>query len=154
MSNVLINWEIDGLDPFALRLEKMAYNAINTSPALKEVGEMWVGWIEEQFETQGVRFLGHKWTKLARDTQLRRKAAGPILIEDANLLLEVTNPDNVSWGDDEVVLEIADDQAKYGGFHQTGTGRMPERPIFLLNEHDARRSLDVVEEWLFEPFSI
>lgn len=147
--NVAISWTIVGADLFAARLDLLAYKGMNASPALQEVGETWVQWIEEQFETQGARFLGHKWARLAPATISRRKATGPILIDKANLLLEATDVGNVKSNDSEVVIEIADDQAEYGGYHQTGTTRMPARPILELGPIDIDRSVNIVEEFLF-----
>jgi phage gpG-like protein len=144
MPDVRVDWVIVGVDEFADILENLADRGQNLSPATQKVGEMWQEWIEEQFETQGVRFLGHRWTKLSNET-IRRKKSTTILIESSNLLLETTDPGNIHADDDGVTFII---EVDYGHFHQTGTDRMPQREILHLSPLDVKRSIDVVEDYL------
>lgn len=147
MAQVGIDWVIVGVDEFADILENLADRSQNLSPATEKVGEMWQEWIEEQFESQGVRFLGHKWEKLSNET-IRRKKSTTILIESSDLLLETTDPSNIHADDDGVTFTVEEGVERYGGFHQTGTERMPQREILHLGPEDIKRSVSVVEDWL------
>lgn len=146
---VSIDWEIVGVDEFADDLEDLSWRGLNPEPAMRKVGELWQGWIEEQFDTQGVRFLGHKWAKLSNET-IRRKKSTTILIETATLLLEATDPDNIHTEDDGVTFEMSSGPARYGGFHQTGTERMPQREIIHFGPIDRERSVSIVEQYILD----
>jgi len=157
---VEIDWEIFGVDEFADELENLGWRALNLAPAMHKVGEMWQEWIEEQFATQGVRFLGHKWTKLAPAT-ISKKRSTTILIESSDLLIEMTDPDNIRADNDSVTFSVSEGPARYGAFHQTGASRriggaeggewsMPARPILHFGPIDNQRSVDVIEDWVIE----
>lgn len=160
---VEIDWTVTGEEFFERRLRQISRRARTMEPVLAKIGEQWIAWIEEQFESQGVRFLGHKWKKLALATIKRRGSSQPILIEHADLLLAVTDPGNVRVTPDRVTLDVDGEQARIGGFHQTGTDPrsgftftgvsrpgMPARPIIEWGERDRRQMYADIREWLFE----
>lgn len=148
MTDVTVNWEINGVDAFQRRLRQMARRAEFPEPLLHEIAGWWRDAVEEQFETQGVRF-GRKWEKLAPATISKRQSVGPILIDHADLLLTATDPASYRVHSDGISVDIAAHQATYGGYHQTGTTNMPRRPILEFTEVDRRRTYADINDWLF-----
>ncbi len=158
--NVLIKWEIFGLKAFELELHALSRRAVTMEPALKRVGEKWRDWIEEQFDSQGRFFLGHKWPKLAASTISKKKSA-VILIDSADLLLSATNPESFDTDENSVTFSLPPEEAQKGARHQTGASMsmggedggewfMPARPIISFSELHNRESLSIVEEWLLD----
>lgn len=124
---------------FRRRILAMRHRAKNMSPILNKIGDDWLNITEEQFATEGARG-GVPWTKLARDTKFRRGSAHPILIETGDLLIEMTNPENLRVSDDEITLHLPNDivaRSHQYGYHNVRAGHdVPARPMVAFTEVD------------------
>lgn len=139
---VAIDIKMFGDRQFIRRIRAMRYRARNMSPVLQEVGEDMLDIIEEQFETEGRR-SGSRWKELSFWTVQKRGSAHPILVDNANLLLEVTDESNLLVTDDSVTVQIRDPKlATIAESHQYGyrnslTGNLvPARPIIDFTDMD------------------
>lgn len=126
---------------FRRRILAVRHRAANMHPVLNKIGDDWLNIIEEQFATEGAR-SGTPWAQLARDTKLGRGSAHPILVDTADMLLGMTDPENLHVSDDEVTLHlpsnrrVAAESAQYG-FHNVRADKdVPARPMVAFTEAD------------------
>lgn len=109
---------------FKRRIQAMRHRAKNMSPVLSKIGDQWLDIVEEQFATEGARG-GSPWEKLARETKFQRGSAHPILVRSGDLLIEMTNPQNLHVTDDEISLDLPNDvvaRAHQGGYYNVKAG--------------------------------
>lgn len=133
------------------RLRSLARRSLDFSPVLHTIGIKWVGWIEEQFGSEGMRFNGVRWQGLAiRTIKARGGAAHPILFDQGNLFDEMTDVSNLSVTDHTLSMKIDGEQAEIGERHQTGTSHMPKRRILDFTPMDRQEMLDDLGDFLFE----
>ncbi len=121
------------------------------SPALAAVADDLRGMIAEQFATEGAAG-GTPWTPLAASTLRKsRHVRSGILNLTGALRRSLTDPAAPGH-----VEEIGGGQLLFGtdlafaGFHQTGTRRMPARPILVLSDDSTGRWLEMVRTQIEE----
>lgn len=147
---VEVSINIFGDDMFRRGIRRMAFRAIDMKPVLHFVKDDWLRLTEEQFATEGAR-SGHPWKQLDSSTISRRKSAHPILVETADMLLNVTDPDHINVHDDGVLMELPFGEVlDRAESHQYGyvnalTGKpVPARPFVDFTPRDRHRW----ESWL------
>jgi hypothetical protein len=147
----MIKIEMYGDELFHRKLRSMARRSLDFSPVLRRIGIKWVGWIEEQFGTEGVRFNGVKWTNLSfRRIKERGGQAHPILFDHGDLFDEMTSITNVKVDDHSLTLDPKGREAYIGNIHQKGLGHNPQREILNFTHEDRREMLDDLGDFLFE----
>jgi phage gpG-like protein len=136
---------------FKRKILAVRYRAKNMSPVLGRIADQWLDIIEEQFTTEGARG-GNPWTKLSRETKLRRGSAHPILVETGDLLIEMTDPGSVKVTDDEIRMELPRDvvaRSHQHGFFNTRAGRsVPARPMVAFTEADRLKWRGSITDYL------
>lgn len=145
MSDVVII--LLGDEVFADYLEDVGDRGVSLRPVMTSVIDKIVDWTEEQFATEGAR-SGNAWEQLARDTIFRRGSAHPILVRDADLLIQTTDESNFTATDDTIELSLPEREDEIGFYHQHGTVRMPARPIYDLTPADEDEIHDMIEDFL------
>jgi hypothetical protein len=132
-----------GDEIFRRKILAMRYRARNMSPVLHSIKDEWLGQIEEQFATEGLRG-GRKWAPLARDTVLRRGSAHPILVRSGDLLINVTDPEHIHVSDHELKLELPPEietvaaSHQYGFFNARAGKEVPARPWMVITDLEDR----------------
>lgn len=90
---------------------------------------------------------GKKWTPLslltlyAKENRKTGKTRGGILVDRGDLLGSIT-----SHATDKMA-QVGTDRV-YAKYHQTGTAKMPARPIFGLSEQDRGDIRESLADWL------
>ena len=116
------------------------------SPALARVADDFREMIARQFSSEG-RTEGTPWPPLAPSTLRRRpgKAGGPILQSTGALLRSLTAPGAAGHVEQLEAQSLAiGTSLPYALFHQTGTRRMPARPIIVLSGARSERWVEIV----------
>lgn len=144
--------DIFGDELFRRRILASRHRARDMSPVLHKIGLKWVGWIEEQFATEGARG-GEKWRRLERSTVLRRGSAHPILIDSANLLLDLTDPEHINVSDDTLTLDLPEHSDFIGGLHEHGFPHsrgapVPARPPIVFTPLDRAEMRRDISDYL------
>jgi phage gpG-like protein len=113
-------------------------------PALAAIADDCREMIAEQFASQGGA-EGTPWAPLAPSTLRRRRASPSILYATGALRRSLTEPGAAGH------IEELEDQSltlgtrlPYALYHQTGTRRLPARPIIVLSEVRAQRWTEIV----------
>lgn len=117
------------------------------SPALRRVADDFREMIARQFSSEG-RAEGTPWAPLAPSTLRRRRpgsTGAPILQSSGALLRSLTAP-----GAPGHVEQLEDQSLAIGSslpyalFHQTGTRRIPARPMIVLSGARSERWVEMV----------
>lgn len=138
---------------FRRRIRAVRYRARDMSPILEEIKDDWTNIIEEQFATEGSR-TGRKWDRLALTTIIRRGSAHPILIENGDLLINTTDPDNISVSDDSIEMKLPLElliraESHQFGFDNARTGDpVPARPFVDFTDFDEERFRKKIGDYL------
>lgn len=146
---VEVDLRIFGARAYQLRLQALAHRANNMSPVLHHIGEAWLRWNEEQFGTEGRRYLGRKWTKLNFD-YLKRRGPGTILFRFGGLFDAVTSEENLRVTDSSVSFDLDGDMNRLGDWHQRGTSKMPARPVVSFTAADRKWMNEAAETYLVD----
>ena len=136
-------------------LENFQASLADNSEALAAVADDLRRMIAEQFATEGAA-AGTPWAPLAPSTlrKSRRTRSGILNLTGA-LLGSLTDP-----GAPGHVEQIDSGQLLFGsglpyaGFHQTGTRRMPARPIIVLAGDATARWLEIVRNSIEEKVAL
>jgi phage gpG-like protein len=116
------------------------------SPALRRIADDFREMIAQQFATEG-RAEGTPWAELAPSTLRRRRARTSILYETGALLRSLTEPGAAGHVEElEGYSLTLGSQLPYAGYHQSGTRRMPARPIIVLSGTRAERWAEIVRQ--------
>jgi phage gpG-like protein len=146
MNDFQVSINSDTLDQ---TLENFQASLADNSPALAAVADDLREMIAEQFATEGAA-SGTPWAPLAPST-LRKRRGGSILNATGALLSSLTDA-----GTPGHVEDIGGQQLLFGSsvpyaiFHQTGTRRMPARPIVALSADGTERWLGIVGDAIRE----
>jgi phage gpG-like protein len=150
VSDVQIKIEMFGDKLFQAKLRRVAERVDDPAPVLLRIGHKWLGWIEQQFGTEGVRFLGSRWAGLAFRTIKARGAAHPILFDSGDLFDDMTEASNLRIIGHTLFLGLSDYADEIGGYHQSGTSTMPQRKILDFGPEDRRMMYDDLSDWFFK----
>jgi phage gpG-like protein len=127
----------------------------DNSDALAAVADDLRQMIAEQFATEGAAG-GTPWAPLATSTLRKsRRARSGILNLTGALLGSLTDPGapgHVEQTDSGQLLFGS--TLPYAGFHQTGTRRMPARPIIVLSGDATARWLEIVRNSIEEKVAL
>lgn len=151
-----VSIKLFGDDFFRRKILAMRFRAADMSPVLRNVGELWTDIIEDTFASEGVRILGHRWRKLQPSTISRRGSAHPILVDSAEMLIEMTGPESVRVSDDSVTLELPENVETKAvshqfGYHNALTGTdVPARPMIGFTPLDRRVFRTMITDYLTE----
>lgn len=154
---VQVSISLFGDEFFRRRIWAIRHRARDLSPILRRIGDEWLGMVEEQFATEGARG-GSPWAPLARDTKLRRGSAHPILVETGDLLIHMTDPDNLNVSDGELSLHLPATERTKAEAHQYGyenvrAGKhVAARPMVRFTMVDEARWGRKIENYLFDGF--
>jgi phage gpG-like protein len=120
------------------------------SPALGAIADDFRVMIAQQFATEG-RAEGTPWAELTASTLRRRRASASILYETGALLRSLTEPGAAGHVEElEGYSLTLGSQLPYAGYHQSGTRRMPARPIIVLSGTRAERWTEMVRSAIEE----
>ncbi len=121
--------DMEGLDDYERRLTSFVIQMLDLRPFWPKLVPLFIGWMGKQFETEGA-FGGAKWAELSPAYAARKSVLYPgkgILYAEGAMRGAASNPAReVTSG--SLTLTITDPKA---GYHQTGTTRMPARPLIF-----------------------
>lgn len=127
------------------RLRQLGLFLSDLRPFWPRVVPIFIGWMRSQFETEGA-WAGHRWAPLSpayAAYKAQRYPGRSILIAEGDLRQAASRPERKATPT-ELVLTIRDPKI---GYHQTGTARMPARPVVPASlPFEARRELDLEAE--------
>lgn len=109
------------------RLERLAIFMQDLRPFWPLVVPLVTGWWRRQFDTEG-EFAGQRWAPLAPAYAIAKQKRYPgrgLLVASGAMRQAVSNPSRAVTPT-MLTLTIDDDKL---GYHQTGTDRMPARPL-------------------------
>lgn len=110
---------------FRYMLRKVARRAIDAQPVMRSIGEDFLAMIENRFQHEGG--VVDKWAQLTIEYASKRGSAHPILVDSGDMLLALTDPENIDVARDGVAFKIPTSQrqkaesAQYG-FHTVDSG--------------------------------
>lgn len=105
--------------------------------------------VEQIFHSEGAQTVSGQWQELSDAYAARKHPDRGILRRTDRLFRSLTRKRS-----SEAVFQVRRDgftrgtRVPYARFHQTGTKRMPARPIYDFREHHARRMRDVLRSEL------
>lgn len=117
------------------KLLRIGDRAINAKPAFQTIATVLMGIERQQFESEGRRSSGG-WEPLKQST-IDAKGDSSILFRTGDLMASLSedgDPNMTNWATDDFLLFGS--KVPYGGFHQTGTSRTPQRRPLELRETD------------------
>jgi hypothetical protein len=120
--------DVDGNDSDAF-LNRLALGLLDLRPFWPMIVPLFIGWMRSQFETQGA-FGGAPWAPLSPNYYAWKQATHPgkgILVLEGDLRQAASNPIRETTPT-SLTLRIEDPKV---GYHQTGTARMPARPLIF-----------------------
>lgn len=132
-------------------LEAFESALADNRPALAEIADDFREMISEQFATEG-RAGGTPWAPLALRTLRRRRGAGSTILYSTGAL-ERSFLDPLAAGRVEELEEQSltlGSNLPYARYHQTGTRRMPARPIVVLSGARSERWMEIVRRGIEE----
>lgn len=120
------------------------------APALARVADDFREMIAQQFASEG-RAEGTPWPELAPATLRRRQANTPILYKTGALLRSLREPGAAGHVEElEGYSLTLGSRLPYAVFHQTGTRRLPARPIIVLSGARSERWTEIVRQQIAE----
>jgi phage gpG-like protein len=133
-------------EPVENALATFAESLAEQSPALMSIADDFREMIAQQFASEG-QAEGTPWAGLAPSTLRRRRASTSILYETGALLRSLTEPGAAGHVEELEGYSITlGSQLPYASYHQTGTRRMPARPIIVLSGTRAERWTELVRQ--------
>lgn len=135
-------------------VERVAALLVDLRPFWPKVVPVFIGWMRQQFETEGAYAWGSPWTPLSPAYAAWKAIAYPgksILIAEGDLRQAASRPRRRATAT-TLTLTIDDPKLQY---HETGTERMPARPLLFGDPlpHAAAADLDkaaeeFIDDWL------
>lgn len=142
------------LDPggvvFHRRFTRFISDLTDLTPAFEQMADEFNQWEEEAFATGGAS-SGNAWPPLAASTAAHktRRRGGQILVESGRLMRSLTTPNAQDAIRDITGRKMTlGTDTPYAGFHQTGTSRMPARPIIRLTAANRDRWTRIIHHHL------
>lgn len=129
-------------------LLRAGLRADQAAPVLGAIADDIIDWTRDQFDSEGGRSGG--WAPLADSTVKSRGSAHPILQVHGDLMREMTSRSNWIVTDSFAHFQPPDEQEQIGGYHQTGTTKMPRRPIFDFSPEERAQIVRKVQFWLIK----
>jgi phage gpG-like protein len=137
-------------EPVENALATFQQSLAEQSPALMRIADDFREMIAQQFASEG-QAEGTLWAELAPSTFRRRRASTSILYETGALLRSLTGPGAGGHVEELEGYSITlGSRLPYAGYHQTGTRRMPARPIIVLSGTRGERWTEIVRRSLEE----
>lgn len=124
---MLIKIETHGFDEAERKLRGFAATMVDLRPFWPSVVPLFISWVSQQFASEG-DWGGEKWAPLSASTIAHKAASGggsSILIDTGAMRQAASRPQRVATPS-SLTLTIVDPKI---GFHQSGTPRMPSRPV-------------------------
>jgi phage gpG-like protein len=116
------------------------------SPALRRIADDFREMMAQQFASEG-QAEGTPWAERAPSTLRRRRAGTSILYETGALLRSLTEPGAAGHVEElEGYSLTLGSRLPYARYHQTGTRRMPARPLIVLSGTRAERWTEIVRQ--------
>jgi phage gpG-like protein len=120
------------------------------APALARVADDFREMIGQQFASEG-RAEGTPWPELSPATLRRRRARTPILYKTGALLRSLGEPGAAGHVEElEGYSLTLGSRLPYALYHQTGTRRLPARPIIVLSGARSERWTEIVRQQIAE----
>jgi hypothetical protein len=138
-----------GDQQFRLKIMAMRGRAADMSPVLESIGDDWLDIVEETFASEGRRILGRPWAPLARETVVQRGSSHPILVDTAEMLVEMTDPANIRISGQEITMDLPGvmessgvgvraESHQYGYWNQQAEREVPARPMIGFTPLDRK----------------
>ena len=120
------------------------------SPALTRLADDFREMMAQQFATEG-RAEGTPWAELAPSTLRRRRAGTSILYETGALFRSLAERGAAGHVEElEGYSLTLGSRLPYARYHQTGTRRLPVRPLIVLSGARAERWIEIVRRGIEE----
>jgi phage gpG-like protein len=120
------------------------------APALARVADDFREMMARQFASEG-RAEGTPWPELSPATLRRRRARTPILYKTGALLRSLGEPGAAGHVEElEGYSLTLGSRLPYALYHQTGTRRLPARPIIVLSGARSERWTEIVRQQIAE----
>jgi hypothetical protein len=128
VTNIRIRVDADDADR---KLSQLALFLSDLRGFWPKVVPLFVGWMRNQFETEGA-FGGEAWSPLAASTVRSKGLRGlrPEILQATGAMRSAASNPSRTVTPRSLTLTISDPKI---GFHQTGTDRMPARPVIFEN---------------------
>lgn len=153
-----IKLEVFGDILFRRRIQAMRFRSRDFRPVMRHMGDHLIDKVELQFETEGRASAPttSPWKQLDPSTISRRRSAHPILVETGDLLIHMTDPENLKIDHDGFRYEIpavirTKAESHQYGFHNALTGNhVPARPMVVVTDLMRRKWRREIQEYLMD----
>jgi len=142
--------QIQGSEEARFMLMRFADRGENMQPALEAIQRDFFDMEQHQFTSQGA-FRSGGWAELADSTvayKERNDLDPRILYATHRLVQSLTGESGENYAQFTREGVALGSTVPYAGFHQTGTTRMPRRPLLELTDADVQRWAKIVQTWL------
>ena len=137
-------------EPVENALAAFGESLADQAPALASVADDFREMIAQQFASEG-RAEGTPWPELSPATLRRRHASTPILYKTGALLRSLREPGAAGHVEElEGYSLTLGSRLPYAVYHQTGTRRLPARPIIVLSGARSERWAEIVRQQIAE----
>jgi len=147
---VELYYEVDGDVQMARSLSRFGEGVKDMRPAFKQIMDAFFQIEKKQFESEGSYGSGG-WESLSPNYEAwkSRNFPGASILQRTRRMVQSLTGET---SDTVKVMNPKDfrvgTRVPYAGYHQTGTGRMPRRPVIELTESDKREWIKIVQRWL------
>ena len=147
---VELYFEVEGDVQLARSFSRFGEGVEDMRPAFRQIMEAFFQIEKKQFASEG-RYGSGGWESLSPTYALWKSRNFPgasILQRTRRMVLSLTGETS------DTVKEMSPKNFRigtkvpYAGYHQTGTSRMPRRPVIELTESDKREWIKIVQRWL------
>jgi phage gpG-like protein len=137
-------------DPSWGALPLSVQDVADQAPALARVADDFREMMARQFASEG-RAEGTPWPELSPATLRRQRARTPILYKTGALLRSLAEPGAAGHVEElEGYSLTLGSRLPYALYHQTGTRRLPARPIIVLSGARSERWTEIVRQQIAE----
>lgn len=143
-----IRFEVLGEQRVWGTLTRVEEEAADMRAPLTEAGHILEDLAARQFESQGVYALGHPWAPLSPRYAARKMllyGPRPILVATGKMRRLLTEDGIRELTQDTLVYGTFDDVANW---HQSGTSKMPARPIIVVTEREQHEIDAAFQAWV------
>lgn len=152
MAKPMFTLDVAGDTQMARGFSRLGDSIKDLRPAFKEIVKSFRTIMKKQFESEG-GYSGDKWAPLS-PTYAVWKAENfggqPILQLTGLLADSLTSKTPYTVEEIDKKSLVIGTKLAYGTYHQTGTGRMPARPIINLTEQDKMTWMKIFQKFIMK----
>lgn len=151
--DVQLRFSMRGMQQVTNHLDRLLQRARHAEPVLRRAADYMVRSTQHRLYQSKVDPDNRPWAELSDETYFRRMRSGDrtpdnILVHTGRLARSI-RVDGVGDSDFRIVADPRDRRGRsYAGYHQTGTGYMPERPFMGFSQTNINRITTMMRQYI------